>query len=94
MGHHSTLIGGGKGEGCLFCSDAHTIVASVVNVLTRIVAVDQTASHQLTILSLHSSTQKLCRKTVWFYKHFQTFFEAFNMDCTLIIYRSGARGIR
>ncbi len=39
MGHHSTLIGGGKGEGCLFCSDAHTIVASVVNVLTRIVGV-------------------------------------------------------
>ena len=38
MGHHSTLIGGGKGEGCLFCSNAHKIVASVVNVLTRIVA--------------------------------------------------------
>jgi hypothetical protein len=37
VGHHSTLIGGGKGEGCLFCSDAHKIVASVVNVLTRIV---------------------------------------------------------
>ncbi len=41
MGHHSTLIGGGKGEGCLFCSDAHTIVANVVNVLTRIVAKHQ-----------------------------------------------------
>ncbi len=37
MAHHSTLIGAGKGEGCLFCSDAHKIVASVVNVLTRIV---------------------------------------------------------
>ncbi len=38
VGYHSTLIGGGKGEGSLFCSDAHKIVASVVNVLTRIVA--------------------------------------------------------
>ena len=38
MGHHSTLIGGGKGEGSLFCFDAHKIIASVVNVLTRIVS--------------------------------------------------------
>ena len=44
MGHHSTLIGGGKGEGSLFCSDAHNIIASVVNVLTRIVGVSSTGS--------------------------------------------------
>ena len=35
---YSTLIGGGKGEVSLLCSDAHNIIASVVNVLTRIVS--------------------------------------------------------
>ncbi len=48
MGHHSTLIGGGKGEGCLFCSNAHKIVASVVNVLTRIVALARLSASLIT----------------------------------------------
>ena len=53
MGHHSKLIGGGKGEGGLFCSDAHKIVASIVNVLTRIVLI-QHLFKQLINFSLNS----------------------------------------
>ena len=37
MGHHSTLIGGEKGEGSLFCSNAHKIIVSVVNVLINVI---------------------------------------------------------
>jgi hypothetical protein len=39
MQHHPTLIGGGKGEGSLFCSKPHKIIICVANVLTRIVYV-------------------------------------------------------
>ncbi len=47
MGHYSTLIGGGKGEGSLYRPNAHKIVASVVNVLTRIVAIELACPYYL-----------------------------------------------
>ena len=67
MGHYSTLIGGGKGEGCLFCSDTHKIVASVVNVLTRIVASDLTRILS-DLQSLQSESEKQ-RKEIINLKH-------------------------